>query len=303
MTLILSRASDRYALHVSDRLVTTNGRPYDPLANKTIIFFARDAIVVFGYTGLAYVGNTPTDTWLVEQLLGEPIAQFAVRPKFYASWPDIGQVMDHLAASVATLLRSSPAKDFDLVGTGWHFNDRRRRIDPMIWCIGHTADRGAEVRRLPRYWQYPRQFRLCCAPSVNVPFGVFAKLMGPLGGPSDTEGALVQFVREIALNNPYVGPHCMTVLAPNPKISREISACYRPAAPLTATVALANSIRELPAAFSPWIVARQLQCPPAIMIGGFEAHIGAFTVRIEAPAHSGPVHWALSSQRRPKPYR
>jgi hypothetical protein len=49
MTLILTYASARYVLQVTDRLVTQGGKIFDPLANKNLIYVARDAIVTVGY--------------------------------------------------------------------------------------------------------------------------------------------------------------------------------------------------------------------------------------------------------------
>ena len=85
MTLHLISASDRYVAHVSDRLVS--GSMNDPLANKQIIYCARDALVSIGYTGMAYglspaSPNMPTDEWLAEILWGRPIprGQDGTRP-------------------------------------------------------------------------------------------------------------------------------------------------------------------------------------------------------------------------------
>lgn len=71
MTLILSAVSRSIVLHASDRLITNskNEAVYDPLANKCILFAARDGIVCLGYTGLAYIDRKPTDEWLAQKLI------------------------------------------------------------------------------------------------------------------------------------------------------------------------------------------------------------------------------------------
>lgn len=51
--------------------------PFDPEANKTIVYVARDAIVSIGYTGRAYLEGRPTDQWIAEQLIGEEVASRA----------------------------------------------------------------------------------------------------------------------------------------------------------------------------------------------------------------------------------
>lgn len=72
MTLILTHLSAGYpyALQVTDRLVTKGGSPFDPLANKNIVYVARNAIVSIAYTGLAYIDGIPTDVWIAERLVG-----------------------------------------------------------------------------------------------------------------------------------------------------------------------------------------------------------------------------------------
>src|SRR5689334_10815609 len=72
MTLILTRASKDFVLQVTDRLVTQGMSEFDSLANKNIVYCARNAIVAIAYTGFAFLGDIPTDQWVVEQLIGQP---------------------------------------------------------------------------------------------------------------------------------------------------------------------------------------------------------------------------------------
>ena len=75
MTLHISLVPGHFVLQVSDRLVSvrrgTRVEPFDQAANKTVIFFARDALVTIGYTGVAYLDGRPTDQWIAEKLSGE----------------------------------------------------------------------------------------------------------------------------------------------------------------------------------------------------------------------------------------
>src|SRR6266851_8318629 len=70
MTLILARASKDYVLQVTDRLVTRGNDPFDTLANKNILYAAKNAVVAMAYTGQAFIGDVPTDQWIVETLSG-----------------------------------------------------------------------------------------------------------------------------------------------------------------------------------------------------------------------------------------
>lgn len=62
---------------MSDRLVSSPLRgslvPFEPTANKTIVYFARDAHVSIGYAGQAYLEERPTDQWIAEQLISEDV--------------------------------------------------------------------------------------------------------------------------------------------------------------------------------------------------------------------------------------
>src|SRR5437870_4953387 len=68
MTLILTRASALYVLQVTDRLITRGAAPFDALSNKNIIYSATNALVTMAYTGHAFIGDVPTDQWIVETL-------------------------------------------------------------------------------------------------------------------------------------------------------------------------------------------------------------------------------------------
>ena len=72
MTLIISQASEGFGLQVSDRLVNRGGVPIDQIANKSILYVARDGIVAFSYTGIAFIEQTLTDQWLAAKLTRYP---------------------------------------------------------------------------------------------------------------------------------------------------------------------------------------------------------------------------------------
>lgn len=113
MTLRLTKIIRRYVLQVSDRLLTKNrGEPHDTLANKNIIYLARNALVTIGYTGIAYLGDTTTDQWIAEKLRGEPFprgdeSHFSLSIGFPKRWFKIEQAIrllkDELEAAVKKL--------------------------------------------------------------------------------------------------------------------------------------------------------------------------------------------------------
>jgi hypothetical protein len=66
MTLIVAHVARYGVIHVSDRLLTERGtaRPLDAFSNKALLYLCADAIVAIGYTGLAYIGDSPADVWI-----------------------------------------------------------------------------------------------------------------------------------------------------------------------------------------------------------------------------------------------
>ncbi|MBS0532712.1 MAG: hypothetical protein JSR72_01525 [Proteobacteria bacterium] len=111
MTLVLSAATPGFVIQAADRLLTktvrNQTRASDPIANKTIVYRATDALVAISYSGVAYVRSQPTDEWLAELLWGAPIARgpdgngppafgFAARPN---AWT-IDRAIDALRRAV-----------------------------------------------------------------------------------------------------------------------------------------------------------------------------------------------------------
>jgi hypothetical protein len=65
VTQILTFACPLSIVQVSDRLLTAlqqgKSREFDPIANKTLVYRANDALVSIGYSGIAYIDNMPTE--------------------------------------------------------------------------------------------------------------------------------------------------------------------------------------------------------------------------------------------------
>jgi len=69
-----------------------NPTRFDASSNKSIIFWARDAIVSISYTGPAYIGPLTTDGWIAQKLTGVDVSEkFGMRGFPLSHWLDIGQ--------------------------------------------------------------------------------------------------------------------------------------------------------------------------------------------------------------------
>ena len=130
MTLVLTAATPAFVVQAADRLTTKKRvivSAHDPIANKTILYRANDAVAVLSFSGLAYRGQQPTDEWLAELLWGGPIPRGVdgVRPAAFGgdhrpnAW-SINKAVQALRDAVDAI----PQAEIDLGGmflaiTGW----------------------------------------------------------------------------------------------------------------------------------------------------------------------------------------
>lgn len=306
MTLNLTFASTRYVHQVTDRLLTCVGVCVDPLANKNVIYWARDAIVTLGYTGLAYLEGIPTDQWLAESLADftfDRSGRFRtfIRCGPLPQWRDIGLSVKCLCEKLQTALKRARSETFEIIIAGWQWG-RRERTRPIIWSVSYPDGKGgAETTRLPRRWYMPMRTKLGATPGGNISDQDFREVAARLPAQSadEVEAALVHGIRLTANKNCLVGPHCISIGLPDPKRRLEVRVRYIPLGFQTAVVTGGGRTLEVPAAFSPWVVGQSLIAPPLILVGGrTELHMGPFTVLLEAPDNVSKV-WAMSSNYKP----
>jgi len=301
MTLHLTRGSRRYVLQVSDRLVS--GGVQDPLANKNLIYWARRAVVSIGYTGLAYGlsssdRNMPTDEWIAEILWGKPIprGRDGIRPATRAierigRWLDIGQSIEllryELQDSVNRLPISRRKLAFELVAVGWQ-ETRRRGLHPIIvQIVKPRGDVSFVIERPQRDWHLGGRIVGITTPDGYVSDTELSNLATNLStaSPNEAETRLVEVIRRVASRNPRsVGRHCMSVLLP-PLGVAPIVIRFIPDIPHTAVfTSQSQNRRELPVAFSPWIIGPNVFCAPSVHVGRSHVQMGPFEIVIEAPA-------------------
>ena len=331
MTLVLTLLTARYVLQVSDRLVTETAscRPFDPLANKNVIYHARDAIVSIGYSGLAYLEGVPTDQWIAQKLRGED--SFFQSPKRWnvkmaraTRWLDIGQSVELLRQECQTVF-SRPTADVqpqEIIVAGWQWS--RGRTRPIAWWIGNTGDppdlHTFHAENLPRHWQWARQkeqpdsrpYNLLGIPSSNPSKPLTERERGELGkrvasatwSPTTSEQELINAIRLAARRPPHVvGPHCMCILLPPPS-RRSVLVRYAPLAETRAVVSMGHIKADVPVAFSPWVVGFHTVVAPSIVAGSRPISVDDFAVLLEAPdlpPGTGLLSWFGSQPRPPDP--
>jgi hypothetical protein len=296
---------------------------FDALANKSILYWARDAIVSIAYTGAAYIGPLPTDDWIVEKLTGVDVSEkFGMRGFPSSHWLDIGQSLRLLLQELASSEVAKHTLNFELTAVGWQWKTTRHPLEgryqpvPMAWGLSKPPNGqfGKEVERLPRYWYFKHRTLFQSSPIGNMPKAERDKMFDRLrnSAPSRTgeeaaatvEQATVDAVRSVSTSNAYVGPNCMSVLLAPPHYRALIRISFFPQEQHTAQlVSTTAPPATLPAAFSPWIVGRGWMEKPSVRVGqATSEELGPFTIAYSGPSMPCPVKgliFAQSSQTRP----
>jgi hypothetical protein len=304
MTLVITVATPTYALHVSDRLVSKGGQPHDPLANKTVVFRATDGLLTFGYTGPAFLGDAPTDTWVADGLSGGS-CKSDVRGIRYGDFP-VRDVGSNLLTLCQRLRADQQFRTLngEISAVGWQWS--ARRSDPLVrnvlWVLHSGSGKLQWQQIVPRHIpERKTTFRMVPTGDWALGDEVWRRLLEQVGaaGPDWelVEGLLVDAIRRASAQKPgTIGSHCMSVLLrpwrfPNALV-RFLPKVPHHEAPFGQTVEVA---------YSPWMVAPDAIHSPAVLIGGLRCEQGLLTYSMEAPPvpDSQALKGVFQSQNRP----
>ena len=334
MTQHLLRISNDYTLMVSDRLVS--GEINDPLANKTILYEARDAIVTIAYTGLAYELdssnlNIPTDEWIAAKLWGESIpsldgqrpAAFRFGTERPAGRMDIGQTIEMLRSSLEESIKVLPSDRrklaFELLVAGWQISGEGRARPIFVDIDKPKGSAEVTVKYQQRRWYLPpskklsaeegkavekaqRTIALIKMPDDFIRNDELQNLSKSLSRASadECESLLVDRIREVAKTYPKkVGPHCLSVLLPHPTY-RWARVRFIPNVQHVARVTTKTGSQVVPVAYSPWIIGFTMFSAPSLMLGSSVFSMGTVQVIMEAPESKEGIIGIISSLKRPE---
>jgi hypothetical protein len=304
MTLVLSVATPAYGLQVSDRLVSKGGSPWDPLANKTVVFRATDGLVAFGYTGLAYMErNEPTDTWIAELVSGTSLGDGGTLR--FGGFPvrDVGATLRSLRDRVDA--REFERHRCEITAVGWQWDGKRdfAPVRSVLWVLASrktTLEWEQLIPRHPDRGQAPVTLRA----TGNWPHEHDAgqKLLERiLAAGSDWElvlGLLVDAIRSASALSPgTIGPHCMAAL---------LRPWQFPNALVRFIPQMAHQAKwgeeTIEVAYTPWMVAPDAIHAPALSVGGLTSEQGLLNYSIEVPAapDSQQLKGAFTTQPRPR---
>ncbi len=313
MTSILTLVSPAYVVQVSDRRVTLQGgsKEHDPVANKTVVYGARNAIATLGCSGIAYVENIPTDEWIVRALTDiapdDPVGLGGLR----FGWSRGDCMLDQAVHRLMKRLdgRLEPRK-YGLIMTvaGWKTIKGRcyRFIDELEW--GPAYEKG-QRRHSPQSWFWKRD--LCLGVIGAHASELLVKNLENCRqrDPSrldieQAEHILVQTVREVASRDRTVGQHVLSVILPNPNFGGGI-ARFIPASDHWAKLVGRDREIILTVAHTPWVVSGDVIYAPSVAVGDQMLELRGYQfLVVGAPAPENGI-LAISSglDRQPPPGR
>ena len=294
MTLILSEITSRWALQVSDRLLTISRKSgvqaFDRLSNKTIILHARDGVAALSYTGRAYLHGVPTDTWIAQQLNGNEFPFDPKTDKFFSRtairrtrWPRLSFALHRLAESFNEVAKTHGIGlnqlPVSIAVAGWLWY-RRKRPRPFIALINPDNDGRYRVSwSLRRYGYYFLWMPLPAGYLTVEDHQHLDSRLGSLDLPQASE-VLSGTIQKIAARTETVGADCMAVSISHPwsnertiasRFMRNVDAV--PRQPVTTPSFVA---------YSPWVIGPTQCIAPAQLIGcSLSMQVGIYTISFE----------------------
>lgn len=312
MTMIVNYASPQSVLHVSDRRVTAarpNQKPsvHSPVENKTIIFLIRDAVGVVGYTGSAYIGDTPTDQWIAETLA--PHTKMPNGDRFVASMGGRRSLrLNVLVWRLREALRSArlPPRARMITVSVAGYRIRRKYCVPFYMEISWPPSwkRSLFYMRMP---SNKSQRILLAQVGAEMPSDeLIEHIRGQAEAARSNDNAVIlkgitEAVRTNASRTPLVGSDLMTVEIPNPNVSQTITWRFEPSSKHNGQIVGPGVQIPFDAVYSPWIITPGATYAPSIGTGHFDIGCGNWAIRCGSDeAHPGRrgLLFAVSSQQR-----
>ena len=316
MTLIVAMANPSYILQVGDRLTSqrllfatgaVRYRPWEVLANKALVYAASDALVTISYTGVAYMGDKNTDTWLAEQLDSDisegPRTAFRVGGS--ERRVSIGTAVKVLAERIEDFFISVPTEDraggLTLQIVGWKWRRRNSYEMPIIWHLSHSGGYGAstQIDRSPRYWGWEKgqaRFDAIGDRRSNPLNDLTRRVSGATELYADfVEQEMVHTIRAAsAVSSGAIGRNCISILMG--LSTSDVRVRYFPESSTAANYDV----------FTPWLIAPGVgaSAPSRLTTGLPSIHLGGLEIRFERlSSPSGPFGSGEMSSvpRKPKP--
>jgi len=223
LTLIISCITQARVVQVSDRRLTyvmgpNSGQLADDERNKVLLV---DGTLAMSYTGLAEVGNQPTDDWLldaVSQIGPAPLSQL---------YSELGRRAAHDLSLQNVEARH---KRFAIAIAGWSRRSTQSALHPFVATTSNAM--GERLRWLPeaqphfRSWhQVLRRDQSFILQPIGQPISSdtlreltinIRKAVRRNAGPLAIIQCLAKAIRTVARDNPSVGSSLMAIALPRP---------------------------------------------------------------------------------------
>jgi hypothetical protein len=341
VTLIVSQVNYYCATQVTDRLVSyPNGSAFDSRSNKNIILRATDAIVAVAYTGVAYMGQTPIDQWIVSVLADDPelvnSQEFTFRSTIgKRQWPDLATATKRLRERITEKLQNENAF-LELTITGWYQPGPHKLPRTILWSVSRNNDGSFGLSAAPRQKLYPSTLfdgepgnvgRWCrgelvhaikgcllpqfvsASPAENMTRDSIRELSRRIRGnqtdPDFVEATLVDAIREISDRFGHgIGKDCIGIVLP-PPWGMPCRVRYWPEAEKTHMVRAGRATLVRPVVYTPWIVGPGQILAPSVISGPGTTTFNLHGVNLEiiGPAADGSTGMLATLQHQVRPRR
>lgn len=272
VTQILGGLRYPYLFQVSDRRLSwsTPGLPVaDHRSNKSLIVKTVREIALVGYSGIASLGDLPTDDWLAGSICAAGRATWA-EPNHHNDLGriSIGEVVTSLCRHVEkeqqAQRRGSRARfDFGVQIVG--FRVRRKRFQPFVFRLEWHGERPVVVMHDRPILEAYRTGLVLMTPvrSREIRAAVTRELRFG-SGPADFMNCMASAMTEVSLAAPGVGNDLLGIALHVPTLRGNLS--YRSGAPDTFRIADG----KLPLFRIPWVLGPGQAAQPADVGGNGE---------------------------------
>jgi hypothetical protein len=308
MTLVLSLACPEYVVHVSDRLLTMkNGSAaFDPIANKCIVYRAKNAYVSIGFAGIAYIDNKPTDKWIVECISGSNLDdQWSIQSGPNASFNTYDYSI-HRLANTLSAAQEVKKHGLQLSIVGWKLTNKRWYyfLEEITWKPG---DLNFKRYVSPRPWRSAQKLFVSAIGAESEGLRVIKKKLhenrerNPRNlSVIDAETVLLSVVQEVSKTNRTVGQHALSVVLNSPA-APEGYCKFFPQAEHSLVLTPENFELILPSYHSPYVLSGNVIASPSAVVGGFQVDLEGVPFSVHGnEASDTSIKAAITSIRRPK---
>lgn len=277
MTLLMAYANRRGVAVASDRLLTLQrgknftGEEHTPHANKSIIYVCKDGFACFAFSGTAYVGEIPTDTWIASKLwwlcpssdrIFDPscMAMHGVSGKI----PKLASAIYSLVSDIQTTtdLVGVPGKprEFDLLVAGWKNVDRRVQPFIMSWNsrVGYQGSLNTFIFENASF-----SGDLSTRPQAAFRNFIQEARRGDILIPA----SLAKTIDFTGNKSKYVGRDAMVVTMPRPGEKIDITTEFFPSQDWILPQSMMPGMEFEDASVTPWLVTPGGYTPPLIISG------------------------------------